>query len=137
MKLTRLEHRWAADGLSLLSGTREDRGGPAPREFSLTFSAATAAMGPKAALGLRLALWWLAWSPLWLGVQCTHLSAIEDEGRSRVGEALSRCRGSLASSLLSLLKMVAAMATFRSAERRNRAGYGSGKRRLLVLEDAS
>jgi len=136
MRITELERRWAADGLGVVAGP-EAGTGVSPGQFAKVFALASGAMGPKAALGLRVALWWLAWSPVWLGIACVHVSALKPDGRRRVASGLAGLRGSLSLSLLSLLKMVAAMTIFQSAARRERSGYGRSRRQLTLYEGPS
>ncbi len=77
----------------------------------------------KAKLGIRFAVLLAYTAPLWMGRSLRSLAGLGLEQRGRVLDAMSRHRVFFVRELCLLLKLVACMAIFRSAEVRARTNY--------------
>lgn len=139
------EERWAVSALEGFAPPRES--GFSPEEgqvdYSATFRCMLGGASPRARLALRVGVWMLALSPLWLGfgrrtlrslpllASPPLLSSLSLRQRSRIFGRLLRHRFYLVRELTLIFKVIASMAIFQVAELRARAGY---ERRPLAQE---
>ncbi|MDH5674239.1 MAG: hypothetical protein OEZ06_18945 [Myxococcales bacterium] len=77
----------------------------------------------RAALGLRLALWLAALSPLWLLGKCATLAGLPQEERGELLARLVAHPSFAVRELMLLLKLCAAMALFAAPAVRQQSGY--------------
>lgn len=142
--MTRIEKRWACDVLAAFAPERGDGLAPKPGEVDYLGAMSRMLRGatPRAAMGLRLALWLVALSPLWLWGRITTLSGLAAERRSALLSQLLVHRSFAVRELTTLLKLAAAIALLGTASVRERSGYDvveasaeaeSGLRRRLPL----
>lgn len=148
--MTAFERRWAVDLLSAFAP--EGGAGLAPLPGEVDYLAMLQRMRrgatKLAALGLRAALWVVAFAPLWQRGQLQTLSALSSQARAGTLAELLVHRSFLVRELTLLLKLCASMALFASKSVRARSAYDdvseapankSGLRRkhgaLVVLDD--
>jgi hypothetical protein len=123
--VTRVERRWARALLEAFAPT----GGPglAPRagevDFLATFTTLTRRARPRAAWGLRLAVWLAALAPMWLWGRLRTITGLDREARAQLLDELLRHRSFPVRELTLLLKLAAAMALLGTESVRARSGY--------------
>lgn len=130
-----IERKWARVVLSSFAGSSE---GFVPDDDVDYVDAAlkfTRAGSEKAALGLRFAVFMVVTAPLWTWGRLRRLSSLSAEERSRLMDELLRHRFFFVRELVLLLKLVACMAIFRSAEARARSTYDRPTRGLPVVRE--
>lgn len=148
------ERQWA---IAVLEGFAPVEGpGLAPREgevdYLTTIQKMMRASTAKAAFGLRVALWIVAFSPVWLFGRLRTVGALSREHRAELLGRLLAHRNFLVRELTLLLKLSACMAMFARPALRARSRYDrpagldydgveeSGERpkmRLPVVEDGA
>jgi hypothetical protein len=123
--MTRLELRWAEDLLAAFAPA--GGAGLAPQEGEVRYAAVLERMReqatPLAAVGLRLALWMAALSPLWLWGRLRTASRLTPGERPELLRQLLRHRSHAVRELTTLLKLVAMMALLGTESVRARSGY--------------
>lgn len=141
-----IEERWAPVVLSSFAGSTR---GFVVHDADVEWLASTrrfmSAASDKANLGLRVAFAIAMSAPLWMTFRFRTLAGLLPEERSRVMERLLCHRIFFVRELTLLLKLVACMAIFRSADARARTGYeppvadatGPRVRALPVLSSSS
>lgn len=137
--MTGIERRWTGLVLSSFVGSGE---GFAVREGEVDYVAGARrfmeAASDKACLGLRVAIVMVMTAPLWMWGRLSSLSGLTREERSELLDQMLRHRVFFVRELCLLLKLVACMAIFRSAEARARTGYDlpeKSKRALAVVRE--
>lgn len=99
---------------------------PAPRasiDYDAAYRRVLLASNPRAALGLRLARWLVAWSPLWACFRVRTLRGLPLAERARLVSQLLSHRWFVVRELTLLLKFVAALALFANPEVRALSHY--------------
>jgi len=123
--MTRLERTWMTDIVSAFAPQGGE--GLAPRPSEVDFVAVFQQMGRqatrKAAFGLRLAIWLVAFSPLLLGRGLRLFSHLRPIERSALLAQMLRHRVFAIRELTLLLKFVAAIALLGTESVRERSGY--------------
>lgn len=123
--MTRLERRWAQALLEAFAPS----GGPglAPREgevdFLGTFGTLARRARPRAAWGLRIAVWLAALAPLWLWGRLRTVCGLSRGARAALLEELLAHRSFPVRELTLLLKLAASMALLGTNSVRARSGY--------------
>jgi hypothetical protein len=141
-----VEERWAPIVLaSFLSGTGGFTVGPAEVDWLGATRRFMSAASDKANLGLRVALAFAMWAPVWMTFRASSLAGVSPEERSRIMDRLLSHPIFIVRELTLLLKLVACMAIFRSPAARARTDYdapsaeatGARKKKLEVLPAAA
>jgi len=143
-----IEERW---GPVVLSSFMAGPGGFSVAPGEVDWLAGTrrfmGAASDKANLGLRVALAFAMWAPLWMSFRFASLAGVPPEDRARFMERLLAHPIFFVRELTLLLKLVACLAIFRSSAARARTDYdrpdraepepvestGTRKKKLAVL----
>ena len=129
MTFAAIEERWAALVLASFAPplVRGDAQGLAPQSGEVDFRGSLRrfcrALSWRPFWGLRIALWMVAASPLWLWRRFRRFSALEPEERAELLAALLRHPRPVVRGLTKLLKLQAALAIFAIPGVRARSGY--------------
>jgi hypothetical protein len=123
--LTAFERRWAVDLLSAFAPEGGRGLSPLPGEvdYLAMFDRMSRGATRLAALGLRAALWIVAFAPLWQRGKLQTLSASSMQARAGVLATLLVHRNFIVRELTLLLKLCASMALFASQSVRARSAY--------------
>lgn len=134
--MTRLELFWASLVLPSFAGTEH---GFRVRDNDVDYLDGLArfmcAAGTKARLGVRFAFLLAVTAPMWLGGKLSGFASLSSVERSELLNRMSSHRIFLIRELSLLLKLIACMAMFRSAQARERSGYdGIAVKKALSLK---
>lgn len=155
--MRRWEHTWAVDVLAAFAPSpTETRISTVPRSHALaprdgevdyerTWVRMLRGSTPLAALGLRIALWMVAFAPFWLWGRFATFSKLALHERTELLCRLLRHTSHLVRELSLLLKFTAAVALLGTPSVRERSGYDTpvapasverdtGRRQLPVIE---
>lgn len=125
MTFGRLEERWAE--AMLASFAPQGFGGLSPKVGEVDFRASLRRfcrrLSWRAFWGLRLAIWMVAASPIWLWRRARAFADLSVEERSHLLHELLSHRSSAIRGLTKLLKLQAALAIFATPSLRARSGY--------------
>ena len=123
--MTRLERRWAQALLESFAPVGGPGLAPLPGEVDYlgTFGALVRRARPRAAWGLRVAVWLAALAPLWLWGRLRTVTGLSRAARTALLEELLAHRSFPVRELALLLKLAAAMALLGTSSVRARSGY--------------
>jgi hypothetical protein len=127
--MTPWEQQWALDVLAAFAPPASDGLSPLPGEvdYGSTFRRMQRGATPLASFGLRLALWMVVLSPLWLLGRFATFSRLALRERTELLARLLRHTSSGVRELSLLLKFTAAVALLGTPSVRARSGYDSVK----------
>jgi hypothetical protein len=128
-----IERSWATLVLSSFAGSSHAFRAGGDVDYFAAAARFMDAASEKACLGLRLAVLIAVTAPFWMWGRLRALSSFSPEERSRLLDELLRHRIFFVRELVLLLKLVACMAIFRSAEASDRVNFGGRKKKLLVV----
>ena len=131
--MTGFERRWAR---ALLEAFAPRHGpGLSPRGDEVAYLPTLQRMmghvQPRAALGLRLAIWVAALAPMWLWGQLGTVTSLARERRTRLLSELLKHRSFAVRELVLLLKFAACLALFSSDTLRARSSYDDAQSPVL------
>ena len=123
--MTRFEQDWTSDVLAAF--TQEEAQGLTPLPGEVDYVRAFRRMRGGAtgfcSLGLRLAIWMVAFAPLWLHGRVATFSTLARRDRTQLLSRLLAHKNFAVRELTMLLKLTAAMALLGTASVRARSGY--------------
>lgn len=142
-----IEERWAPVVMSSFAGSSR---GFVVKSAEVDYLGGTrrfmSAASDKANLGLRVAITFAMWAPVWMSLRFSSLAGLSGDERSAMMERLLAHPIFAIRELTLLLKLVACLAIFRSPEARARTDYdrplaegaiaettGTRKKKLAVL----
>jgi hypothetical protein len=143
--MTRFEQLWTSDVLTAFTEDAEQGLTPLPGEVDYLKAFRKMRKGSTAlcALGLRLAIWMVAFAPLWLLGRFATFSELARHDRTRLLSRLLAHKNFAVRELTMLLKLTAAMALFGTASVRARSGHDAtapsraehdARRQLTVIQ---
>jgi hypothetical protein len=149
--MTRWEHIWAVEVLAAFApASTETRtsihaprtGAPlTPREgevdYLCVFRRLHAGSTPLAALGLRFALWMVAFAPVWLLGRFVTFSTLARAERTELLSKLLRHTNLVVRELSLLLKFAAAVALLGTPSVRERSGYDKPQATATIAREAT
>jgi hypothetical protein len=128
--MTSFEERWA--DLTLRAFLDPSSGGlnasPSEVDYVECLRHMRASSTPAAALGLRVAVWLVAWAPFWLWGRVSTIAALDESQRTRLLRELVMHQSFVVRELMMLLKLTASIALLGVASVRARSGYDSHRR---------
>jgi hypothetical protein len=123
--MTRFEQAWTSDVLTAFTEDAVPGLTPLPGEvdYLKTFRRMRSRSTAFCALGLRLAIWMVAFAPLWLHGRLATFSKLAGSERTQLLDRLLAHKSFAVRELTTLLKLTAAMALLGTASVRARSGY--------------
>lgn len=123
--MTRIERRWARAALHAFAPAGSMGLAPGPNEvdFLACMRRMMRRSTPLAAVGLRLAVWLVAWAPLWLWGRFTTIRGLAGPRRSELLAQLLGHPSYVVRELTALLKLAASFAFLGTPSVRARSGY--------------
>ena len=143
--MTRIEQLWTSDVLTAFTQDEVQGLTPSPGEVDYLRAFRKMRNGSTAlcAFGLRVAIWMVAFAPLWLLGRFATFSALARSERTQLLSRLLAHKSFAVRDLTLLLKLTAAMAIFGTASIRTRTGHDAdsparaehdARRQLTVLQ---
>lgn len=136
MRLTPTERRWFEAIFDGLAPAHEERLHARPGEVdpSATFETMNRFGGLKVRLGVRVALAFIAASPMWTGRALGFIDSLETEERTRLLLVLSEHPLQLVQELSLLMKVQVSMALLGSPAVRARSGYDHARNEVTPVK---